>query len=98
MTMYNIINCMKAIDGNDFSAMCVFSSAISNAIWVARGEQMPKSEFTWEQRNRRFQIYVGDLSVMQRMWNATRPEDRWEYEDLRKTETLLQKIWWKYNK
>lgn len=97
MTMYNIINCMST-RGKDFSAMCVFASAISNAIYVAKGEQMPKSEFTWEQRNRRFQEYVGDLSTMQRMWNATRPENYWDYNDLVKLERLLHKIWWKYNK
>lgn len=96
MTMYNIINCMKA-SGQDFNAMCIFASAISNAIWVAKGEQMPRNKFTYEQRVRRFCNYVGDLFTLQRMWNATRPDKIWEYEDLRRTEKLLNMIWYRYN-
>lgn len=97
MTMYDIISNLKA-SGQDFSAMCVFASAITNAIWVAKGEQMPSNEYTYEQRSERFFSYVGDLETMRRMWNATRPENRWSLEDERKTESLLMRIWYKYNR
>lgn len=97
MTMYNIINCMKA-DGKNFSGMCVFASAITNAIRTAKGEQMPKKDYTWEQRNKRFHEYIGDMNTMRNMWNAIKTDDEWKYEDLRHTEELLYKIWWKYNK
>lgn len=97
MTMYDIIN-MNRQPGRKFSAMCVFRSAIANAIYVARGEQMPKQEFTWAQRNCRFGNYVGDLQIMQNMWNALSPEDRLDIEEMRKIERLLDKIWWKYNR